>query len=347
MYLKKSNFVLYLGIALVAGFGFSLLLSSTAQSNLLSGDISKAGNFSNHRMADPYGNVIAEKLMNDKSFFNTTQSTVALLSERVGILKELTDRTQKVCGDIPEFQPLLKSMQSLHAKAHNTGLAVAAAEKDLQSISDGRESAFEQSSANAYIGFKKIESQLDAGKAFVEFATEYLEGRKCENSDEIIDLVSDWTKYCVIDAVINGSDEEVVYWKDKSQEITGNESLAALASDQVIMAIAFDGLVSSGATEQLVSSGATEQMVACGSVEKLVSSGATEQMVASVSVEKMVSAIASNEVFNSTALEQFVNAVSTERVFNASPFEAALENFNPLNAIDKSTPFDNDKVVVF
>ena len=62
MYVKNSNFAIYLVLAALVGFGISFLfLSSNVPGSLLSGDISKANVYSNQK-DDPEFSLIEEKL---------------------------------------------------------------------------------------------------------------------------------------------------------------------------------------------------------------------------------------------------------------------------------------------
>lgn len=223
MFVKKVNFVIYLALALVVGFGASFLFGKqSVQSDLVSGDISKASLYSNQK-ADPETTVIEEKLKNDEAFLNTTKLSMALLKERVEMLDELTGNTVKACADVPEFKEVMKSIESLQAKAFNTNLAIDAAAKGLEKLVEGQSAPeYEVASNNTFIGFNKIENQLSVGKEFVKTAEAYLEGKEGKKAEQIAAVASEWVRYCVQDAALNNSDENLAYWQNTVQQNVAN-----------------------------------------------------------------------------------------------------------------------------
>ncbi len=223
MFVKKVNFVIYLALALVVGFGASFLFGKqSVQSDLVSGDISKASLYSNQK-ADPETTVIEEKLKNDEAFLNTTKLSMALLKERVEMLDELTGNTVKACADVPEFKEVMKSIESLQAKTFNTNLAIDAAAKGLEKLVEGQSAPeYEVASNNTFIGFNKIENQLSVGKEFVKTAEAYLEGKEGKKAEQIAAVASEWVRYCVQDAALNNSDENLAYWQNTVQQNVAN-----------------------------------------------------------------------------------------------------------------------------
>lgn len=212
MYLKNSNFAIYLALAALVGFGVSFAFN--AESGLLNGDISKASRYNNQKV-DPESTLIEEKLRADSLFLNDTRFTVDVLKNRVATLEELTSTTLEICKDVPELQANVLAMTSLNAKAYNTGKDFDAMDDCLSRITDGKSAPeYEQSSNNAFVGFQKIENQLGAGKDFVESAIKYLDETEPENAQDISDLMTAWTIYCAQDAILTG-DEEDDYWENK------------------------------------------------------------------------------------------------------------------------------------
>ena len=222
MYLKKSNFVIYLGLAAVVGFGVSFLFNSDkVQGDLLNGDISKASRYSNVK-SDPAFAVIEEKLMNDKEYFNSTKASVELVKDRMSVLEDLTGRTFEACQNVPELQSVLVGVASLNAKAHNTTLALESMEEGLKQISNGKSAPFyEEASNSASAGFDKIEKQLSIGRAFVTAAYDYIEGKESnEEVQNIVNLIAEWSQYCGENAALNHNEEDLDYWKTKVGELS-------------------------------------------------------------------------------------------------------------------------------
>ena len=227
MYVKKINFIIYLALALVVGFGVSFLSSNhNVQSDMLSGDISKVNLYSSQQ-EDPEVTVIEEKLRNDKEFLESTQAAMALIQERVNILHSLTEKTVETCSEVAELAPVMGSITSLRAKAFNTNQALEAAAMGLKKIVDGKNAPeYEQASTNSYIGFQKIENQLTVGKTFVELASAFLDSKNSDEYKDLAELVAEWTLYCSQDAVLNNSSENLAYWKKEAEELSTSNVLA-------------------------------------------------------------------------------------------------------------------------
>ncbi|MCQ2183219.1 MAG: hypothetical protein MJY89_07465 [Bacteroidales bacterium] len=220
MFVKNSNFVIYLFLSLLVGFVGSALLFSNSQSSLLSGDISKASRYYNVK-EDPAMSALEEKIQNDKDFQNLTRSAYAVLDQRVSSLEDLTDRTISTCADIPELESVMSVMSSLNAKASNTKESINKAVAGVDRIAGGKNAnEYEQVSNNVYVGFQKIEKQLAIGKVFVDKASSYIEGKSGEDVAAISRLVSEWSLYCMQDARLNNSRKEIEFWGEKlaSQE---------------------------------------------------------------------------------------------------------------------------------
>ncbi len=219
MYVKNSNFAIYLVLAALVGFGVSFLFhSSDAQSSLLSGDISKASVYSNHK-DDPEVTAIEEKLKNDEEFFNATKATVSLIEARATSLEDLTEKTLDICADIPELKNVIKTVVSLNAKAYNTKQFAITASNGLDKLASGKKAPeYEQASNSVFIGFNRIDSQLSIGKAFVESALNYLEGKDGEEYYPIAELVAEWTMYCAENSFLMENDD-MTYWVDEITDL--------------------------------------------------------------------------------------------------------------------------------
>ena len=216
MYVKKSNFVIYLALALVVGFGTSFLFGSmNVESDQLSGDISKATRYNNVK-EDPEASALEEKIQNDTAFLHLTKNAYALLENRVENLENLTARTLEVCAGIPELESAIAPVKSLNAKAANTMNSINKAVSGVEKLAEGKKAPeYEQVSNNVFVGFKKIENQLAIGKAFVENATSYINGKSEEESASVAKLIAEWSVYCMQDAVLNNSKSEMEFWGEK------------------------------------------------------------------------------------------------------------------------------------
>ncbi|MBP9991862.1 MAG: hypothetical protein KBS73_00255 [Bacteroidales bacterium] len=198
MYVKNQNFAIYLILAVVVGFGLSFLFGGlSVRSDLLGGDVSKANRYYNQK-EDPSFTVIEERLRNDGEFLDRTKGAMGFLQSRMTVLSELTEKTIEACAGIPEFQPLMAELQSMNAKAFNTAKALSNANDGLDKMVAGRYAPeYELYSNQAYIGFSKVESQMDLGEKFCRIATSFLEGKDEGQYQQIAQLLSVWEVYCI------------------------------------------------------------------------------------------------------------------------------------------------------
>lgn len=208
MYVKSSNFVIYMGLALVVGFALSFFTGNLGvESGLTGGDISKAARYSNQK-EDPSFTVIEEKLRNDEEFFNNTKGAMAFLQNRMEVLSALSEETMAACEGIPEFEPLMDELKSIGAKSFNTATAMENAGKSLDKIAAGQKAPeYEVYSNMAFIGFSKVEANIDFGKKFLEEANVFLQGKDAGKYGRIAELANVWTIYCAQDDYLNGREQ--------------------------------------------------------------------------------------------------------------------------------------------
>lgn len=200
MYVKKSNFAIFLAIATVAGFGISILISSLRQNSWPpQGSIAKAARYNNQK-EDPMTTIIEERLMNDEEFLDDTKSAMSMLKERMTVLSELTEETVAACEGLPEFEPLMDEMKAINARSYNTASAMENAGKSLDKLAEGKKAPeYEMYSNQAYIGFCKVGNQMELGRKFCQTAADFLEGKDEEEYPRIAYLVTVWEMYCMQD----------------------------------------------------------------------------------------------------------------------------------------------------
>lgn len=213
MYVKSSNFAIYMGLAAVVGFALSFFTGNLgAESGLTGGDISKAARYSNQK-EDPSFTVIEEKLRNDEEFFNNTKGAMAFLQNRMEVLSALSEETMAACEGIPEFNPLMDELKSIGAKSFNTASAMENAGKSLDKIAAGQKAPeYEVYSNMAFIGFSKVEAGISFGRRFYETVRTFLVGKPVDQYRNLSDLASVWAAYCTEDAYLNSSEEELAFW---------------------------------------------------------------------------------------------------------------------------------------
>lgn len=216
MYVKNSNFLVYVTLSAIVGFGLSFLLSLLGlEPDFSKGDISKANRYSNQK-EDPEMTVIEEKLRNDEEFFNDTKIAMEFLQKRMTALSELTDQTIAACEGIPEFESLIIEMKSLNAKSFNTAEAISIANSGLDRLAEGNGAPeYELYSNQAYVGFLNVESHMGFGRNFHQTATAFLNGKESSEYKQIADLADVWAAYCAQDAQFNPVGNDLAYWSEQ------------------------------------------------------------------------------------------------------------------------------------
>ena len=197
MYVKNSNFVIFLTLAAVVGFGLCLLIGGLGtQSELAEGNVAKAARYNNQK-EDPIMTVVEEKLLNDEEFLNSTKGAMSLLQNRMTVLSGLSEETIAACEGIKEFESLMDEMKAINARAINAATAMENAGKGLDLLAEGKKAPeYEMYSNMAFIGLGKVESQIDLGWRFCETADSFLEGKDIEEHRHIAELAAVWDVFC-------------------------------------------------------------------------------------------------------------------------------------------------------
>lgn len=262
MYVKNSNFVIFIALAAIVGFGLSFLFSGLgAESGLSSGDISKAARYSNQK-EDPALTVIEERLKNDEDFFNSTKEAMTFLQDRMSVLSELTDQTIAACEGIPEFESLMTEMKSLNAKSFNTAAALTTAGGGLDKLAEGKSAPeYELYSNQAYIGFGNVENQMDLGKRFYEAAASYLDGKEGDQYRLIADLAAVWSVYCTQDAFMNESESDVEYWDAMCANVAESSMLGASYGKMIMNNGGFGEAIKLSVGDKVLSNGNLDQYI--------------------------------------------------------------------------------------
>ncbi|MDO5446423.1 MAG: hypothetical protein Q4F34_01415 [Prevotellaceae bacterium] len=227
---KTKNLWIVGILALVVGYFLGDFVGIPAvNGDMLSGDVAKADLYKGQKV-DPDMAAIVEKLQSDTAFCNLTSRALTALKERVDGAQALAERTSSMCSDVPEMQKVLGKIESLQAKAYNAALSLEKANAELKKIANGEKSdIYEQASNNAFICYSKAEGQVNVGKEVFTTINSYLKGKKGPEADEMAQLATDWSKYCIEDAAMNGSKEDLEFWN--SNLANANEAIAEHVAD--------------------------------------------------------------------------------------------------------------------
>ena len=232
MYIKKSHFILYLVLALVAGFGLSILFGRLkTQSGLVSGDISEAARF-NNMVVSPEMSAFLEKITNDTTEFNKTMASLKVLTSRMAEFDELVSIAAIAAegyGDLDSSLKHLSKIKQLASKAKDSGVM---AVESLNEIAEGKKSSinYELASQNLSLAFLMVDRQVSAGKQFVCAVDKYLHGKDIAGYKDLALACDLWAGYCAGAAVMNKDEEELDYWS-KRQNLLLAQSGTVAAED--------------------------------------------------------------------------------------------------------------------
>ncbi|MBQ0024904.1 MAG: hypothetical protein KBT00_04175 [Bacteroidales bacterium] len=241
MDIPKKSFVFFLALAFVAGFGLHFLVGNVLVENSQSGsDISKANRYIKSK-SNVELNILQSRLQNDEEYFNQTKEVSSLLLSRVNSLADLTERSIELCSGIEELSGQVSVLESLNAKAGNTGLALEDVCNGLDMMADGKVvSDYEQAYNNAIAGFFRIEKQMGFGKSFVETAGNYM---KDNENTSLAALVSEWAAFSYQDAAINKSESDMAYWKEKYRDMSKDAAVEVLDAELLSsLDVSLDGM---------------------------------------------------------------------------------------------------------
>ena len=210
---KKRNLWIVGILAVIIGYCVGDVVGiPNVRSDMLSGDVGRAELYHGQK-TDPDVAAVVERLQSDTAFCNLTSKSLLILKERVDGAQALAERTSSMCSDVPEMQNMLDKVQALQAKAYNAALALDKVNAEIAKISKGEKSElYEQASSNAFICFIKTENQVSIGKDVFSTINSYLKDKNGPEADEMAQLAADWSKYCIQDAVFNGSKSDIEFW---------------------------------------------------------------------------------------------------------------------------------------
>lgn len=226
---KKRNLWLIGIISIIIGYFLGGIINfPNIRGNMCKGDVGKVELYAGKK-ADPDMTALVERLRNDTAFCNHTSRAFLALKERVDGAQELAERTTSMCSDVPDLQKMLDKVQVFQIKAYNAALALEKANAELAKVVNGENAdMYEQASNNAYICYSRAAYCTNVGKDAYAAISSYLKDKNGPEADEMAQLAVDWSMYCIQDAVLNDSQEDIEYWSKTLADANGvmSESVA-------------------------------------------------------------------------------------------------------------------------
>ena len=217
MYIKKINFIIYLVLAAVAGFGLSFLLRGlVAESGFSSGDISKASQ-SRDGALSPAMSAFREKVANDSTEFNKAVASLTMLTslmeefdELVGIASAASEGKDELAASVEQ----LLRIQQIACNARDNG---AMALESLNAMAEGRKSSinYELASRTLSLAFLMVDRQVNVGKQYVCDVDAFLQGKDVAEYGDLASARDLWAGYCAREAALNRDGQEIDYWSRK------------------------------------------------------------------------------------------------------------------------------------
>ena len=238
MYIKKINFVIYLILAVVAGFGLGLLTRGfIAESGFSSGDISKAAG-SGSADVSPAMSAFRDKVANDSTEFRKAVESLTMLTslmdefdELVSIASAASEGNEALASSIGQ---LLKIKQ-IASNARDNGVM---ALESLNAMAEGRKSSvnYELASQNLSLAFLMVDRQVSVGKQYVCDVDEYLSGKDVSKYKDLASVRDLWAGYCAREAAINKDGKEMDYWSRKGNLLPASANTSDRSLQYLCMA---------------------------------------------------------------------------------------------------------------
>lgn len=194
---------------------------------LLGGDIAKARK-SRVAVAQKKLDTFRDQLLADTAKCNETVAMLTVMNSSVKYVNSLISDALTLGKKYPELQEAVKSLEGAQECAKNS---LENSEKALLSLNNllaGKEEQdvepFDQAIKNASVSYLLTQQKAQAGKEFMEAATEILKAKK-DSDQELAALHDLWACYYALDSYISGNKKDVEYWENYSAFLS-NEGLA-------------------------------------------------------------------------------------------------------------------------
>ena len=226
---KKNKIILGSVIAIcILGLVCSIFIDWPVDINDADGDIAKSSRFSRKEATEKLTNM-EELLQNDPAFKDGIVAAQVVMQTRAAQFAALVDMSNEVAGGIPEFGGLLKEMNASRVTVENVNNSLAEAGGELDAALGGEDRPdLAQNTINAALAYTTLQKLNKLANQFIETTDKYLE--TAQGDDRLKFVRDQWLEYQQVTAALEGDKESADKLASKGNLLTGEKSLAALAS---------------------------------------------------------------------------------------------------------------------
>jgi hypothetical protein len=224
---KKSIILCSLAAVCVIGLIVSHYIDWPVDFNEADGDIGKATKFSREQASEKITNM-EELLQTDSAFKDGIVAAQVVMQTRTVQFGALVNMSNEVAGKIPAFAEVLKEMNANREMVDNVASSLAESADNLNAALSGEECPdLAQSSINASLAYMTLQKQNNLATRFIETTDKYLE--TAQGNDKLKLVRDQWLEYQQMTAALEGDKASAEAWAKKSNLLSGEKALAAVA----------------------------------------------------------------------------------------------------------------------
>ena len=232
--MKKKSIIILATVVAVCAIGLlaSYLFSWPVNDDSTSGNIGKSSRFSRKTTTERIDNM-EELLRTDEEYKNSIVLAYSVMQTRAVQFGNLVDMSNKVAGDIPEFEGVLKDMNEQAPIFTNVANALVEAGNNISTVLAGNSCPdVAQSTINASLSYTTLQKQNYLANRFIDTTDKYI--KKAEASEELM-LVRDlWLDYQQMTAALDGDKKAAKALDKKDVLLTPEQALNAVKNFDTI-----------------------------------------------------------------------------------------------------------------
>jgi hypothetical protein len=228
--MKKKTVIILSSVVAICGLGVvtSHFLDWPVDSEETGGDIAKSVRFSRQEASEKLTNM-EELLQNDPAFKDGIVAAQVVMQTRATQFAALVDMSNEVAGGISVYADVLNDMNKAVEIVTNANNSLAEAGGDLNAALAGEECPdLEQNTINAAMAYTTLQKQNKVADLFIEVTDKYLE--TAQGDDRLKFVRDQWLEYQQMTAALEGNKENAEALAKKSNLLSGEKTLGALAS---------------------------------------------------------------------------------------------------------------------
>ena len=236
--MKKKSIIILCSVAAICAIGLitSHFVDWPVDFNEADGDIAKAARFSREQVSENLTNM-EELLQTDSAFKDGIVAAQVVMQTRTVQFGALVNMSNEVAGKIPVFAEVLKEMNASREMVDNVASSLAESADNLNAALGGEECPdLAQSSINASLAYMTLQKQNNLATRFIETTDKYLE--TAQGNDKLKLVRDQWLEYQQMTAALEGDKTSAEAWAKKSNLLSGEKALAAIANFRIAERIA-------------------------------------------------------------------------------------------------------------